>query len=265
MNQLRRTANTVSCEDDCDAFSVESLQNRVIVATGSADDTFGDIDFFSRKHGTIDTADDNQISYSFNDDYECSPRSLSSATSTSSTGAVPPEIALMHQKTNSLLDSIRSNGPNRDIVSLPSMEDEHTSTTTPYNEEHKQYHDLEEEFAFDLDSYDMEERSYASYVSDDDGMKKEVDQLELAILEIHKEMANSSDFELMIGAFEDDMLYDEKDRKHPMEFTKAKLLRLAMIVIASYSFLSVMKSKFMQYNTTLEHDATMLESVISSV
>ena len=56
MNQPRRTANTVSCQDDCDAFSVESLQNRVIVATGSADDTFGDIDFFSRKHGTIDTA-----------------------------------------------------------------------------------------------------------------------------------------------------------------------------------------------------------------
>merc|ERR1712150_385980 len=103
-------------------------------------------------------------------------------------------------------------------------------------------------------------------MGDDDGMKKEVDQLELAILEIHKEMANSSDFELMIGAFdEEDMLYDEKDRKHPMEFTKAKLLRLAMIVIASYSFLSVMKSKFMQYNITLEQDATMLESVIFSV
>lgn len=260
MNQPRRTANTVSCQDDCDAFSVESLQNRVIVATGSADDTFGDIDFFSRKHGTIDTADDNQTSYSFDDEYEYSPRSLSSATSMSSTGAVPPEIALMHQKTNSLLDSIRSNGQNRDIVSLPSMEDEPTST---YKEEHKQYHDLEEDFAFDLDSY-MEERSCASYVSDDDGMKKEVDQLELAILEIHKEMANSSDFELMIGGFDDDVMYDEKDHKHPLEFTKAKLLRLVMIVIASYSFLSVMKTKFMQYNI-LEQDATTLESAISSV
>ena len=47
----RTTLNTVDCQDDCDAFSVDSLQNRVIVASGSSDTTFGDFDLFNRIYG----------------------------------------------------------------------------------------------------------------------------------------------------------------------------------------------------------------------
>ena len=205
------------------------------------------------------STDDNQT-YSSSDNL--SPRSLSSLTSMSSTGsAVPPEIALMHQKTNTLLDSIRSNGQNSDMISLPSMEDEIDNNENGNKHSHG---DLEENFSFDLESY-MDERSYASYISDDDGMRNEVDQLDLAILEMKRELADSSEFELMVGGFDDydDETYDGKE-SHQIESKRAKVLRLVMIILASYSFLSVMKSKLVQYNI-IEQDTSVLESTIPAV
>ena len=58
----RTTLNTVDCQDDCDAFSVDSLQNRVIVASGSSDTTFGDFDLFNRKY---DNASEGKEGYHF--------------------------------------------------------------------------------------------------------------------------------------------------------------------------------------------------------
>lgn len=234
--------NTINCEDEYDSFSVESLKNRVVLASRSA---FDDLSTTGRSN---DCSTDDNHTYSL----ESSPSSLSSPSMNSTT--IPPEIALMHKETNSLLDSIRSSGDNANMISPPLMEDELDDSC--HERDLKEKRNLQEDFDLDDDdeeyNYDfMDDNSYASFLSDDDGMKNEVDQLELAIEEIHKDMEGVFDLELAIGGFDTD------DEKHlPAVSKMAFILKLLFTIFASYSLISMMKGKSLGYGSILQ-DSTM--------